>query len=129
VSSEKPSDHVVGASQNHQGLFAHFGHLPSPHIEAPETPSFLIGDEGVGCDVGVVKVTRGEAGARDEHFTFTMDAKISTKFALKKSSGQKKLNYNPFNCEECVFFFRQVQHYIFWGQVPKISIDLECIQL
>lgn len=81
---------MVGASQNHQGLFAHFGHLPSPHIKAPETASFLIGDEGVGCGVGVVKVTRGEAGTRDEHFTFTTDAKISTKFALTKIIGTKK---------------------------------------
>ena len=125
---------MVGASQNHQGLFAHFGHLPSPHIEAPETPSFLIGDKGVGCDVGVVKVTRREAGARDEDFTFTTDAKISTKFALKKSSGQKKLNYNPFNCEGCVFFSFSGPTLHIMGpgpksQVPKIFIDLECIQL
>lgn len=81
---------MVGASQNHQGLFAHFGHLPSPHIKAPETPSFLIGDKGVGCGVGVVKVTRREAGARDEDFTFTTDAKISTKFAITKIIRKKE---------------------------------------
>ena len=81
---------MVGASQNHQGLFAQFGHLPSPYIEAPETPSFLIGDKGVGCDIGVVKVTRREAGARDEDFTFTTDENISTKFAPVT----KMLNYS-----------------------------------
>ena len=96
---------MVGASQNHQGLFAHFGHLPSPHIEAPETPSFLIGDKGVGCGVGVVKVTRGEAGARDEDFTFTTDAKISTKFAINKSSGQKKCSIIILSIGKNVFSF------------------------
>ena len=98
---------MVGASQNHQGLFAHFGHLPSPHIEAPETPSFLIGDEGVGCGVGCRPGNQGRGRHQRWRLHLHYGCKtLQQSLPSQKSSGQKTCStINPFNCEECVFFF------------------------
>ena len=95
---------MIGASQNHQGLFGHFGHLPSPQIEAPKTPSFLISDEGVGCGIGVIKVTRRETGTRDEDFTFDAN-KSSGKVCTPKNVSGKKAKNESFQCERMFIFF------------------------